>query len=675
MSENTFYLTTAINYANGSPHIGHAYEAIVADIIARYHRIYGRKVYFLTGTDEHGQKIAQTAASQGLSPIQLCDKYSEEFKALNRRLKITNDYFIRTTDEKHKIIANDILRRCLESGDIYLGYYSGWYNVREETFVPETEAELNNYTDPTTGIPLKKMDEPSYFFKLSKYQDKLINHIKNNPDFIQPSYHQKIILNRLEDELHDLSISRTTFRWGIEMYNDPNHVLYVWFDALTNYISGINDDKIWPPNLQIIGKDIMWFHAVIWPCMLMSINYELPKTIFAHGFVHDEDGRKMSKSLGNVINPNDILDKYPSDSFRLSLINQNPFGNDISFGLDKIVSVHNSDLADTIGNLVHRCGIMVEKYCSGYIPDVISLDIFDVHDLLLAIEDCFRLQRIHQAYDIIISKVRDINVFLNDNAPWKIKNSDPCFILRKRNVIIKSALEAIYVINHYLSPFIPDTSDEIFKMLGANQIQLTELSNPSINGHLRSNKISKFSFSKLQLSTEIPPPTIIVPNAIDSFYQFDIRIGIIENIEVCLSNPKLFCCIVNIGHQISIVSGLVGKIPLENLLGAKVLVVTNLNPVVISGVLSEGLILSVNNKRIFSLINILGDIGDKIYLENNSPKIPHPSVFNFLDKKQWDKLSKKLKTDNGGYCTYASIKLCTSTGDYLTSPLPNSYIN
>ena len=350
----TFYITTAINYTNGPPHMGHAYEATTSDVIARFHRLLGEKTYFLTGSDEHGQKIAQTAADQGKEPIDICNFYVNGFQVLNQRILISNDDYVRTTSDRHKATARAVWQKCADNGDVYLDRYTGWYNVREETFVTDNEAALTDYKDPTSGVPLKQVEEESYFFRMSKYKDALLKHIQECPEFIQPDSHRNQIISRLNsDDLRDLSISRTTFSWGIPVPQgfDAKHVMYVWLDALSNYLTGVNGLQLggedtslshfWPANVHIIGKgtttpargyyeriksltppcssnttDILWFHCVIWPCLLMSAGVALPKAVFAHGFVNDENGKKMSKSLGNVVDPHDMLDKFDVDTFR-----------------------------------------------------------------------------------------------------------------------------------------------------------------------------------------------------------------------------------------------------------------------------------------------------------------------------------------------------------------------
>jgi methionyl-tRNA synthetase len=363
-----FYITTAINYTNGPAHMGHAYEAVTTDVIARFYRLTGAPTFFLTGSDEHGQKIAETARSEGKLPQELCDKYATGFQRLNQRLLISHDDYVRTTSPRHKATAQKLWTMC--GNDIYLDAYSGWYNVREENFVTETDAALTNYIDPVSNIPYKHVEEESYFFKMSQYQTALLDHLRDHPDFIRPEQYRNLILNRLQDELRDLSISRTTFDWGIPVPEGfkEDHVMYVWVDALSNYLTGVdalrllsdgNDDEVrlsqfWPANCHIIGKDILWFHTVIWPCLLMSAGLPLPQTVFAHGFVNDAEGKKMSKSLGNVVDPHDMLDQYDVDTFRWYLCKDAPYGSELAFSESRLRDMHNSDLCNNFGNLVNR---------------------------------------------------------------------------------------------------------------------------------------------------------------------------------------------------------------------------------------------------------------------------------------------------------------------------------
>ena len=325
---NTFYVTTAINYTNGNPHVGHAYEGVTTDIVARYHRMFGRDTYFLTGTDEHGQKIALSAEKEGVAPIDICDRYAGRFQELNKRLQISNDDYIRTTQERHKTRAQELWKRCVANGDIWLGNYEGWYNVKEEQYVKESEAEQMEYKD-AAGNPLVKMSQPSYLLNMKKYQQELINKINTDEFKIRPEARRQEILKFLnEEELRDLSLSRNKFKWGVPIPGSDDHVMYVWFDALSNYgtaIDFLNTDpktnpliRFWPASVHVIGKDITRFHCIYWPIMLMSAGIALPGGVYAHGFVMDKNGTKMSKSLGNVVDPNQLLDQLKEDGGKTS---------------------------------------------------------------------------------------------------------------------------------------------------------------------------------------------------------------------------------------------------------------------------------------------------------------------------------------------------------------------
>ena len=453
-----FYITTAINYTNGPPHIGHAYEGITTDIIARYHRTYGRIVEFLTGTDEHGTKIAQTAENRTellktaspkeiealekkwkmqlngkkiIEPIDICDHYAAGFKRLNVALSVDSDKFIRTTEDYHKKTAQALFSKCLARGDIYLGQYKGWYNVKEEQFVTPQEAEATEFKDPASGVPYEWREEPSYYFRMGNYQAQLLEHITKNPGFIQPEKHRNLIKKRLEDDkLLDLSISRhiSKLKHGVPLPNDKEHVMYVWFDALTNYISGLGwpsakADKFFPTCTHIIGKDILWFHCVIWPCMLMSGEVPLPKTIFGHGWVLDKHGKKMSKSIGNVVDPWDVVAKFPLDTLRLYLARETTYGNDLRFSIESLVNLNNSELADTLGNLVNR----LTKLAKGQVPDVAVTESgtklpFNIAGVKADVDACFAEYNLKGATEVILTALRDTNKWIADAKPWTIKD-------------------------------------------------------------------------------------------------------------------------------------------------------------------------------------------------------------------------------------------------------------
>ncbi|KAI9916400.1 hypothetical protein PsorP6_017815 [Peronosclerospora sorghi] len=355
-------------------------------------------------------------------PQDVVDKYATIFEQLTKDLNMSNSNFIRTTSDVHKKFAPWLFQRALDNGDVYLGTYEGWYNVREETFVTETEAQLMNYQDPATGTPFKKMQEQSYFFKMSKYQDRLVKHIEENPEFLQPEVRRQELLCRLKEPLQDLSASRNTFTHGIPLLNDPEHVLYVWFDALANYLSAIGyptgpNARYWPANVHIIGKDITWFHCVIWPRILMSADIPLPKRVFAHGFVNAKDGSKMSKSIGNVIDPYEMVNKYGLESFRYFIVRAAKFGQDMPFSEDDLINIHNSELADTLGNLVHRTVNACAKYSNGVVPDVKADKPFDIYKLLKYSEDLYKEFSLQDACLAIVNALKDTNKYLTEKEP------------------------------------------------------------------------------------------------------------------------------------------------------------------------------------------------------------------------------------------------------------------
>lgn len=484
LKKEKFYITTAINYVNGDPHIGHAYEIVLADAIARYHKNIGRRVFFTTGADEHGMKIANQAARNNLTPQELCDQNVLKFKELNKLLHVDEDYYVRTTCDKHKKIAQEIWTKCEQNEDIYLGEYEGWYNVREETYVPENEAKLMNYRDPLNNIKLEKMKESSYFFKMSKYQERLINYIHENPHFIQPEQKRNEILQRLKEPLADLSCSRTKFSWGIPVPSDNKHVMYVWMDALINYYSScfIMDGKedYWPADVHLIGKDIVWFHTVIFPSILMSVNVDLPKSVFCHGFVLAGDGKKMSKSLGNVINPFEIIETYGSDAFRFHVIKETKRGFDMRFDIDNLVDMCNSDLADTIGNLVQRTLSLCQLSNESKIPPLFeeyNIDLpFSLLHFINSVEFHMKTYCVQVCCEKTVNVCKDLNKFLTELAPWKYKNEEQ----NKKLHIIRIMMEAIYLIAHYLDIFIPSIASQIFKKLNTPKKSIVDL-NPWLN--------------------------------------------------------------------------------------------------------------------------------------------------------------------------------------------------
>ncbi len=476
----TYYLTTAISYVNGAPHLGHAYEAISADVIARFKRLDGYDVMFLTGTDEHGQKVEKTAKDAGEDPKAFCDRIAAEFIAMTGMLDISNDDFIRTTEDRHVRSVQEIWKRIADNGDIYLDKYAGWYSVRDEAFFGENELTKGGdgkFVAPS-GAPVEWVEESSYFFKLSEYGDRLLEHYDANPDFILPHYRRNEVVNFVKQGLTDLSVSRTTFDWGIPVPDSQDgpdgHIMYVWLDALTNYITaaGFPDEdsesyrKYWPADLHIIGKDILRFHTIYWPAFLMSAGLPLPRRVFGHGFLNIE-GEKMSKSLGNVITPKSMVDAFGLDQTRYFLMREVPYGNDGSFSKESMVNRINSDLANDLGNLGQRVLSMIAKNCDAKVPtpadpndDDQALSAAAV-DVLARMRDAMETQQIHKMLESIWSVVGDANRYVDAQAPWALRKIDP---IRMATVLYTLA-DVIRVLGIYVQSVVPGSAATLLDQL------------------------------------------------------------------------------------------------------------------------------------------------------------------------------------------------------------------
>ncbi|MCP4314868.1 MAG: methionine--tRNA ligase [Hyphomicrobiales bacterium] len=475
--KNRFYITTAISYPNGIPHIGHAYELIATDALARFQRHDGKDVYFLTGTDEHGQKMLQTARNEGLTARELADRNTAEFQRMAQVLNASNNDFIRTSEDRHHRSSQAIWQKMVEAGDIYKDSYAGWYSVRDEAYYQESETEVDDdgvRRGPAPNrTPVEWVEEESYFFRLSAYQDRLLEHYTKFPDFMGPDSCKNEVISFVKSGLKDLSMSRTTFDWGIKVPDDPDHVMYVWVDALTNYITALGfpdtDNPLWdywPANVHIIGKDIIRFHSVYWPAFLMSAGVELPRRVYAHGFLFNR-GEKMSKSVGNVVDPFTMVDHYGLDQVRYFFLREVPFGQDGNYSHEAIVSRINSDLANDLGNLAQRSLSMIAKNCDGQVPqpgaflepDIAMLAATD--DLLTKTREAMNKQAIHNALAAVFAVVSEANRYFAGQEPWALKKTDPermCTVLYVTAEVIRQA-------TILCQPFIPDSAGKLLDIL------------------------------------------------------------------------------------------------------------------------------------------------------------------------------------------------------------------
>lgn len=459
-----FYVTTPIYYVNDVPHIGHAYTTIAADILARWHRLKGEKVFFLTGLDEHGQKIEEAALKMGMTPQELVNSLAPRFKETWKNLNISNDDFIRTTEERHIKVVNEIMKKIYDNGDIYKGEYEGWYCIPCESFW--TELQLMDGKCPDCGREVKKVKEETYFFKLGKYQNRLLEFYEQNPDFISPETRKNEIINRVRDGLKDVSITRTSVKWAIPFPFDNDHTIYVWIEALINYISALgfpegNFKTFWPPDVELMAKEINWFHSVIWPAMLFSAGLEPPKKNFIHGW-WTVDGKRMAKSVGNVVDPNKMVEKYGADAFRYYLFREVPFGQDGDFSEKSLVSRINSELADSLGNLVNRVLVLVEKNFDGVVPKHLESDRLEKlsSNVIKAVSESMDILQFNSVLNDIFFLVNELNKYVNENKPWEIKDKD------KLGGVLYNLLESLRIISILLYPFMPETAGRISSQLG-----------------------------------------------------------------------------------------------------------------------------------------------------------------------------------------------------------------
>ena len=508
--DKNFYITTPIYYPSAKPHMGHAYSSIIADFFARFKKIDGFKVNFLTGTDEHGLKIQRAAEAKGIDPLKFCDEISLTFRNLSKTLNLTNTDFIRTTENRHKESVQNLWKELEKNNEIYLSKYSGWYSVSDEAFYSDDEIEEINgkKISLSSKSSVEWVDEESYFFRLSKWEKPLLDYYKDNPNFISPASRKNEIVSFVKSGLKDLSISRKSFSWGIPVPNNKDHVIYVWLDALTNYLSALNypDTKnelykdFWPASMHLIGKDIIRFHAVYWPAFLMAAKLPLPKQIYGHGWILSGD-EKMSKSKGNILDPLEIIDKYGLDPLRYYLIKEVSFGNDGNISQDRLEDCINSDLANNFGNLCQRVTSFATKNCDGKIPNNIEFDEDDLKILnkfksnLNLIREKIEYRDINFYIDFIIKSLFETNKYFNDQEPWNKKNN-----LLRLNTIVYTTLEIVRKISFMLYPIIPESSLKALKIfeIKENDIKFSSIEN---NDYLKKNtKINQIDilFKKIE---------------------------------------------------------------------------------------------------------------------------------------------------------------------------------
>lgn len=656
----TFYITTPIYYPSATLHIGNAYTTIAADAMARYKRLTGYDVFYLTGTDEHGQKLQRKAEGEGKNPLEYIDPIVDWIKDLWQKLDISYDDFIRTTEERHERVVQKIFTRLQENGDIYLGEYEGYYCVDCEAFWTEFQAKKGEeYLCPDCNRPVNLVKEQSYFFKMSKYQDRLLKYIEEHPEFIQPeSRKNEMINNFLKPGLEDLCISRTTFDWGIPVPGNPEHVIYVWIDALSNYITALgygsedpaNFEKYWPADIHLIGKDILRFHTIYWPILLMALDLPLPKQVFGHGWLLMPDG-KMSKSKGNVIDPKFLIGRYGSDAIRYFLLREIAFGQDGVFTPEAFIQRLNFDLANDLGNLISRTTAMIEKYFDGHIPASTQVEELDQDLITLAketknkVENYMEKLMFSNALTEIWTLVRRTNKYIDETSPWALAKDE----MKKERLgtVLYHLAESIRIISILIQPFLTKTPEKIWAQLGLyGQVDLLSWEAAGKWGLLPAGaKVHKGEaiFPRLDVEAELKviddftaearrkaeankakpenkemleksataemQPTGAAEITIDDFAKVELKVAEVIQAEAIPKADRLLKLILDLGdEQRQVVSGIALYYKPEELIGQKVICVTNLKPVTLRGVESHGMILAAKVGEILRLATLPREI-------------------------------------------------------------------
>ena len=648
MAKETFYITTPIYYPSGNLHIGHAYSTVAGDVISRYKRMQGYDVRYLTGTDEHGQKIQEKAQKAGKTELEYLDEMISGIKSLWSKLEISNDDFIRTTEDRHKQVVEKVFERLLKQGDIYLGEYEGWYSVPDETYYTESQlvdpiyenGKIVGGKSPDSGHEVELVKEESYFFNINKYTDRLLEFYDANPDFIQPpSRKNEMINNFIKPGLEDLAVSRTSFDWGVRVPSNPKHVVYVWIDALVNYISALgylsDDDelfqKYWPADVHLMAKEIVRFHSIIWPILLMALDLPLPKKVFAHGWILMKDG-KMSKSKGNVVDPNVLIDRYGLDATRYYLMRELPFGSDGVFTPEAFVERTNYDLANDLGNLVNRTISMINKYFQGELPayegpkheldeDMEAL----AHETVKHFNESMESFQFSVALSTVGKFISRTNKYIDETTPWVLAKDDSQKDMLGN--VMAHLVENIRFAAVLLRPFLTHAPKEIFKQLNINEPELFELESLEQYGALKqpimvTEKPTPI-FPRLDTEAEIayikesmqPPKSeeskdeVEEPSKaqidIKDFDKVEIKAATITDAENVPKSDKLLKIQIDLGlEQRQIVSGIAKFYRPEDIIGKKVAVVTNLKPAKLMGQKSEGMILSAEKDGVLTLVSL-----------------------------------------------------------------------